>query len=655
MNAKTSFFLIIITFLMSINSLFSKDIEVLSPEGEIRVVIHVNENITWSAFYKDKQIMDKNLISLETDDRVLGLKPVLRRSKTNKINEEYTAVVPTISSTVKDVCNELELTFKKKYKIYFRAYDNGIAYRFETSLRDEIEVVSEKAEIHFPGDFISYFPQEESLISHYERLYLKKKISAIKEKEFCSLPVLFRSDQHINILVTEADLFDYPCLFLEKTAERSFTAKFPKVVLETRPEGGVSDRNQDILKEADYIAKTKGKRTFPWRVFCISDNDNDLLTNDLVFQLSRPLIPEKTDWLKPGKVAWDWWNALNVYGVDFKSGINTKTYKYYIDFASEYGLEYIILDEGWSTSTTDIMGYKPQVNVEEIIKYGDEKGVGIILWVLWKPLDDNLKEVLDLYKKWGVQGIKVDFMQRADQYMVHYYEKVAREAAEREMIVDYHGAFKPAGLRRAYPNVVNYEGLKGLENTKWSKDITPEHDVTLPFIRMVAGPMDYTPGAMDNAHMKNFAARNSRPMSMGTRCHQIAMYVIYESPLQMLCDNPSNYYREKECTEFISKIPTVWDETIVFESKVAEYLALARRNGETWYIGAMTNDTERDINISFSFLQDGDYNIEIIRDGINADRMAQDYEKIEQVISNKDAMKIHLASGGGWAAIISKK
>ncbi len=640
---------------MSINSLFSKDIEVLSPEGEIRVVIHVNENITWSAFYKDKQIMDKNLISLETDDRVLGLKPVLRRSKTNKINEEYTAVVPTISSTVKDVCNELELTFKKKYKIYFRAYDNGIAYRFETSLRDEIEVVSEKAEIHFPGDFISYFPQEESLISHYERLYLKKKISAIKEKEFCSLPVLFRSDQHINILVTEADLFDYPCLFLEKSAERSFTAKFPKVVLETRPEGGVSDRNQDILKEADYIAKTKGKRTFPWRVFCISDNDNDLLTNDLVFQLSRPLIPEKTDWLKPGKVAWDWWNALNVYGVDFKSGINTNTYKYYIDFASEYGLEYIILDEGWSTSTTDIMGFKPQVNVEEIIKYGDEKGVGIILWVLWKPLDDNLKEVLDLYKKWGVQGIKVDFMQRADQYMVHYYEKVAREAAEREMIVDYHGAFKPAGLRRAYPNVVNYEGLKGLENTKWSKDITPEHDVTLPFIRMVAGPMDYTPGAMDNAHMKNFAARNSRPMSMGTRCHQIAMYVIYESPLQMLCDNPSNYYREKECTEFISKIPTVWDETIVFESRVAEYLALARRNGETWYIGAMTNDTERDINISFSFLQDGDYNIEIIRDGINANRMAQDYEKIEQVISNKDAMKIHLASGGGWAAIISKK
>ncbi len=384
----------------------------------------------------------------------------------------------------------------------------------------------------------------------------------------------------------------------------------------------------------------------------IAAKDGDLLTNDLVYQLSRPTQLEQTDWIKPGKVAWDWWNANNIYGVDFESGIDNRTYKYYIDFASEYGLEYIILDEGWTFSTTNTLKCNPDIDVEELVAYGKEKGVGIILWTLWGPLDEHLTEALDLYREWGVKGIKVDFMQRSDQYMVNFYERVAKEAGARELLVDYHGAFKPAGLRRAYPNVINYEGVKGMENVKWSSDITPLHDLTIPFIRMAAGPMDFTPGAMDNAHEVNYMARFDRPMSMGTRCHQLAMYVVYTSPLQMLCDNPSNYYRERESAQFISEIPTTWDETRVLEAEVADHVVVARRNGENWYIGAMSADLAREFELDLSFLGDGEFEAVIMEDGPNARKMAQDYVRKFALLSKGESLKIRMVEGGGWAAIL---
>ncbi len=353
-------------------------------------------------------------------------------------------------------------------------------------------------------------------------------------------------------------------------------------------------------------------------------------------------------------MAWDWYNANNIYGVDFKSGLNTATYKYYIDFAAKNNIEYVILDEGWTKSTTDILHVNPDMDVKELISYGTEKGVGIILWVLWKPLDDNQTEILTTYKNWGAKGIKVDFMQRSDQYMVKSYENIAKQCAELELLVDYHGSFKPSGLRRAYPNILNYEGVRGNENNKWSKEITPEHNVTLPFIRMVAGPLDYTPGAMSNAQETNHAIRFGRPMSLGTRAHQVSMYVIYEAPLQMLCESPSRYYEEQETVEFITQIPTTWDKTKVLQASVGNFIAIARKKDDQWYIGAMTDWDERTLKLDLSFLDEGDYRMEIFKDGTNANTFAEDY-KIETVTVNKDSkIDAKLAKGGGWTAILTK-
>lgn len=675
------------------NQTWGKEYILTSPDQKITVKIAVNETLSFSVEDPTGILIEKLSPALYIGGPgtggapmaeggfLAGEKPRVLSKKFIEIDQVLVPVVPTISSELRDHCKQLTLRFKGNYSLVFRAYNNGVAYRFESTLSGKVKVLEERMDLNIPGNFTTWFPEEESMMSHNERLYEVLKASDIKEGAFCSLPVLFKSPAGSSVLFTEADLFDYPAMYLEKANQDSekanqdsgkasqdskkanqdsekgswagFKTLIPEVVLEVIPQKGAEDRNQDIIKEADYLAEAEGTRTWPWRLFMIAATDGDLLTNDLVYQLSRPLQLEQTDWIKPGKVAWDWWNANNIYGVDFESGIDNKTYKYYIDFASEFGLEYIILDEGWTFSTTNTLKCNPDIDVEELVAYGKQKGVGIILWTLWGPLDDHLTEALDLYRDWGVKGIKVDFMQRSDQYMVNYYERVAKEAGARELLVDYHGAFKPAGLRRAYPNVINYEGVKGMENTKWSSEITPLHDLTIPFIRMAAGPMDFTPGAMKNAHEVNYMARFDRPMSMGTRCHQLAMYVVYASPLQMLCDNPSNYYRERESVQFISEIPTTWDETRVLEAELADHIVMARRSGNNWFVGAMNAGSAKDFELDLSFLGEGAFEAVIMEDGPNAGKMAQDYVQKVVVLSKGETLKIHMVEGGGWAAILS--
>jgi alpha-glucosidase len=375
----------------------------------------------------------------------------------------------------------------------------------------------------------------------------------------------------------------------------------------------------------------------------------------MIYKLAKPSDPKiDFSWVKPGKVAWDWWNGNNIYGVDFRAGINTTTYKYYIDFAAKFGIEYIILDEGWY-KIGDLLTPNPDMDIPEIVKYGNEKNVGIIPWAIWKTLDDQFEPAMEMFSKLGVKGIKIDFMQRDDQPVVNYYYKVAREAAKRKFLIDFHGAYKPTGLYRTFPNIISNEGVKGLEHSRWSKDITPDYCVTLPFIRMLAGPMDFTPGAMVNSTQRTFRDVFDTPMSQGTRCQQLAMYVVYESPLQMLADNPVHYYREPECMEFLSDVPSVWDDTKVLDAKVSEYVLMARRNGNKWFVGAMTNWTPRDFTVDFSFLPEGEYKIDIWKDGINADRNANDYKKISQTVNKNTKLDIHLAPGGGWAAVVSAK
>ncbi len=642
------------TFLFLCLSTFAKDYSVQSPDGKTKVVVSISEQVTWSASMNGNPLFSNSSLSLQLTDRTLGANPKVVSAKNSTYSSVEKAVVGTKSKNITNNYNQLTLSFRGDFSVVFRVYNEGFAYRFETRLKDRLSVVNEQIDLNFAENFPILFPEEETLISHYERSYLNENLASISENRFCSLPTLVKAANNVKIGITEADLYDYPCLFLKGTGKNALQSKFPKAVLEAQPKDQGSDRSQKIVREAEYIAETEGTRMFPWRVFMLSENDAKLIENQMVWLLSRGTDNADFSWVKPGQVAWDWWNNNNIYGVDFKSGINTDTYKYYVDFAADFGLEYIILDEGWSITTTNLLKPNNELDLAELIRYAESKNVGVILWLLWGPLDRDMQTILDQFKAWGVKGIKVDFMQRADQYMVNFYERAARECAKRQLLIDYHGAFKPAGLRRAYPNVINYEGVKGSENNKWSTLITPEHDVTLPFTRMLAGPLDYTPGAMLNAQKADYAISWSNPMSMGTRCHQVAMYVVYEAPLQMLCDNATNLRKEAETSRFISKIPTTWDATVGLDGKVGEYIAVARQKDENWYIGAMTNWTERDIEIDLSFLPEGKYKMEIMQDGVNADKQARDYKMVTTTVTSAQKVKIHLAQGGGWTAICTK-
>ena len=643
--------LISVAFLLMVLNAFTKEYKISSPDGQISVTVTVDTGIKWSASVGNQAIFINNTLSLDLGSAVLGVNPKIVSSKTTSVKEVVQTVVAVKSKTVLNEYNQLNLAFKPNYRVVFRLFDNGIAYRFETNLKNEIAVKNEEVGLNFAGDFGVLFPEEESLYSHYERTYLDQKISSLTAGKFCSLPTLVKAGNNVKIGITEADLFDYPCLFMEATSGNSFRSKYPHVILKSDPNG---DRGIKNIQEADYIALTSGTRSFPWRVFMISKEDARLVENQMVFLLSRENKLAETNWIKPGLVAWDWWNENNIYGVDFKAGLDTKTYKYYIDFASKFKIPYIILDEGWTKTTLNIKEPNADLNLQELIAYGKSKNVDIILWCLWNALDSDMNAILDLYTQWGIKGIKVDFMARSEQYMVNFYERAAKACADRKLLIDFHGAFKPSGMARAYPNIINHEGVKGMENCKWSKDITPEHDVTICFTRMLAGPMDYTPGAMNNKNEKDYSISFSHPMSQGTRCHQLAMYVCYDAPLQMLNDSPSNYYKETECTTFISQMPTVWDNTKILDAKVGDYILTARQKDNNWYLGAMTDWTARSLDIDFSFLGDGIYEIEIMQDGINAEVSCNDYKRVVQKVTKADKLSIKMAKGGGWAAVCRK-
>jgi len=624
----------------------------LSPDEKIKVEISIEGKISFSVWHDSRRLLAASPVSMSVEELgILGEAPKLLNVSRRSIDEMLQPFIRVKSSEVRNHFNEITFQFDGPFSIDFRAYDDGVAYRFRTGYKGDIHVRSEDVLFNFTGDYFVYFPEEESFLTHSERLYRYLQLSDISSARMASLPVLVDIPDGPKIAVTEADLQDYPGLYLRGTGEFSLSGKFPAVALK---EEQTRDRTVKVIRRADYIARTRGERAFPWRILVIAEKDAGLIESQIVYKLAPPSRIDDPSWIKPGKVAWDWWNANNIFGVDFKAGINTKTYKAYIDFASRHNIEYVILDEGWY-ELGDLFKINPEIDMADLLAYAREKEVGLILWVVWKTLDDQLEEALDLFQKWGVKGIKVDFMQRDDQWMVNYYWTIAREAADRELLVVFHGAYKPTGLMRAFPNVLTREGVKGLEHSKWSKQPTPEHNVTIPFIRMLAGPMDYTPGAMVNAQEENFRPLFTRPMSMGTRCHQLAMYVVYESPLQMLADSPSHYLREKECLGFLSLVPTVWDQTRVLDAKVGDYVVVSRRSGEEWYVGAMTDWTSRELSVDFSFLGPGEYEIEMFRDGINAGGYGSDYERSVGKVSSNDRLDIRLAPGGGWAARIWKR
>jgi alpha-glucosidase len=623
-----------------------------SPDQQIEVELITGDTITWALKYKGVTVVQPSRIDLIIKGKEQFKKAKLKRSNAGLVLQNIKPDVPVKFASQTVQFSESVFEFTNGFGIIFRVYNEGVAYCIKSTAKKEFTIDHEMVNLKFSPESEVLFPQETSLLSHYERSYLPFTISEINDTMFCSLPALVTVNNTIRVGITEAGLTSYPHLFLKGSHGKGFTSLFPKYPIKLDPDPKRKDRNQVLVEEASYMAKIGSPRNLPWRVFMVSDDDRKLVENNLPVWLNGSSLIE-TDWIKPGKVAWDWWNANNVYGVDFKSGINTETYKYYIDFAAEFGLEYIILDEGWSKTVLDITEFAPEMDVEEIIRYGKEKNVGVILWVLWGPLEENMEQILDYYQQLGAVGIKVDFMQRADQPMVDYYERVAREAAKRKLLVNYHGAFKPSGIEANYPNIVNYEGVKGLEHHKWSADITPDHNLTLPFTRQLAGPMDYTPGAMRNMGEKDFHISFIRPMSMGTRAHQAAMYVIYEAPLQMLSDVPSNYLREKEYTHFISRFPTTWHKLKVLEARVGDYIVEARQHDDKWYLGGMTDWQERSFTISFDFLDaNRQYKLTVLTDGINANTMAEDFTITESTIDATQSFNISMAKGGGFAAII---
>lgn len=621
-----------------------------SPDKRIKATISLGDTLTYKVEYNGKPVLQPSKLTLTFGGlKTFGVKSKIVSAKHTTVNEKIAAVVAQKYSNVEDSYNQLVLKFRKGYSVVFRAYNDGVAYRWQTAIKGEHIVKDEQVEFAFNEGAKLWFPEEKSIYTHQERKYSYINLSEVGSNRFGSTGMLVDLGD-VKAYISEADLESYPGLFLKGNDSKpnSLIGKFAGFPLEVKSK---SDRDEVVTQHADFLAKTNGTRNFPWRLMVIADKDIKLTESMMVYKLASPGRIDDVSWIKPGKVAWDWWNDLNIYNVDFKSGVNTDTYKYYIDFASRYGLRYIILDEGWY-HLEDVLKVKNEVNIEELVKYGKSKNVDLILWVTWKALNEKMDEALTQFEKWGIKGIKVDFMQRDDQKMVEFYYKTAQKAAEHKLLVDFHGAYKPTGLQRTYPNVISFEGVYGLEQNKWTDDESVDHNVTLPFIRMVAGPMDFTPGGMLNATKEEFKANWSRPMVYGTRCHQLGMYVIYESPLQMLADSPTNYYHEPVAMDFLSKVPTVWDETVGIDGKVGDFIVMARRNGKQWYIGGMTDWTSRNASIKLDFIPDGEHTLTLWQDGPNADKAAVDCITRKLSVVKGQTITIPMAKGGGFVGII---
>lgn len=630
--------------------LLSKDYNVKSPDGRIVLTVKTGSSLTVSVMHDNREIISGLSPELQLEGvSIPGQKPVIARAITSSVNEVLVPVVPRRNSRVPDIYNALTLRFRGGSSIEFRTYDDGVAYRFATAIKGNVTVRNELFGFALPAGTEALYPLENGFMSHNECTFFPAAMDTIGTKHLASLPTLFMTGG-TNILLTEADIQDYPGLWITGDGHGGVTGVLPASPAVVKAN---NDRDVYVTERNDYLAVTAGTRTFPWRLFIITPDDASLAESEMVYRLGAPPAPGLDfSWVKPGKVAWDWYNANNIYGVDFRAGLNNDTYKYYIDFASANGLEYVILDEGWYV-LGDVLKQSPGFDVQELCDYAESKDVGIILWVIWKTLYDKIDEALAQYEKWGVKGIKVDFMQRDDQWMVNYYHEVTAKAAEHKMLVDFHGSYKPDGIERTWPNAITREGVKGLENNKWSRLCNPEHDLTLPFTRMVAGPMDYTPGAMVNMQRRDFTPVFYRPASQGTRVHQMAMYVVFESPLQMLADSPSNYIRNQECTSFIAGVPVTWDETRVLSAKKGDFIITARRNGSTWYLAAMNDWSPFKTEVDLSFLPEGSYTMEIFSDGINADNHAEDYKRIKQEVTAGGKLPVSLAPGGGWVAKIT--
>ena len=639
-----------------------------SPNGKLvsHIVATAEEELTYDLVFNGVAVMLPSHVGLNRiyGKTVTGSMAVVK-SRTRSIDE--TVLSPfTRQAAMRDRCNELTLELKNGLYVDFRAYDEGLAYRYR--IGKDCTVRFEKVEYNFAGDYKATVPYvtnfdennyDAQFTSSFENLYKTLPLSQMDGRRLAFLPLLVHAPNGVKVCLTETHLEHFPGLYLKARTMNGQSgvdvrlegehARYPKTV----KQGGHNNLQLLVEERADYIALVKKGDELPWRIAMVSRNDAALAMNNMSYLLAAPCRVEDIGWVRPGKVAWDWWNNWNISGVPFKAGINNDTYKYYIDFASSMGIEYVILDEGWAVNKkADLFQVVPEIDLPMLVQYAKERNVGLILWAGYYAFDRDMEHVCRHYSEMGIKGFKIDFMDRDDQVITDFYYRAAAMCAKYHLVADFHGAFKPAGLNRTYPNVLNFEGVAGLEQLKWAPDTwnQVQYDTEIPFIRQTAGPMDYTQGAMHNVAKGCYHPSWSEPMSQGTRCHQLALYIVLESPLNMLCDAPTNYMKEVNYTRFVAEIPTVWDETRVLQGEVGEYIVMARRKGDVWYIGGITNWTERDVNIDLSELVKGDYYVELYSDGKNAHRKGSDYSRV--ILGQVQNLSVKMAPGGGFVAKI---
>lgn len=637
-----------------------KQLLLSSPDGKLKSTITVGDKLTYDISCNGQQVLAPSPISATLDNgKVWGDKARLSKV-TEKKNDTQIDAPFYRSSCVRDYYNELTLRFKGDYSVVFRAYNDGVAYRFVNHAKKPFCILNEEVDYRFPADVTASVPYVNAgkdgdyngqFHNSFENVYTTAPISQLNKERLMFLPLVVQATPEVKVCITETDLNNYPGLYLTNAKGSNSLSGIQAPYPKTMKQGGHNNLQMRVQTREEYIAKVDGPRNFPWRVAVVTTRDTQLAASNLSYLLAEPSKLSDTSWIKPGKVAWEWWNDWNLCGVDFKTGVNNATYKAYIDFASQYGIEYVILDEGWAVNLkADLMQVVKEIDLKELVDYAAARNVGIILWAGYYAFERDMENVCRYFSEMGVKGFKVDFMDRDDQLMTDFNHRAAAMCAKYHLILDLHGTHKPAGLNRTYPNVLNFEGVHGLEQMKWRPagfdQIT--YDVMIPFIRQVAGPMDYTQGAMRNATRENYYPSNSEPMSQGTRCHQLAMYIVLESPFNMLCDSPSNYMREPESTSFIAQVPTVWDETVVLDGKMGEYIITARRKGDTWYVGGLNNWDARDVEVDLSFLSSGSHKAVLFKDGVNAHRTARDYKREEVSVSSAQPLKVHLAPGGGF-------
>lgn len=629
-----------------------KTYNLTSPDGKLKVEVFAGQGLSYQVSYDNAIVLSKSNIDIILSKRVsIGMDSRVMRVQRKKIEEMVESPFYRFSEFVA-ACNELNLKLKNGFGVVFRAYNDGVAYRFYTTRKDEVIIENEVAEFNFPEDYTAYLPystnDEKPMAMAYQNIYDVAPLSKAKDK-LAFLPVTVDCGK-VKLTVLESDLEAYPGMFVQAkgTSLQGTFAPYP-----TKTDFYPWRVQEYVTETADFIAKTTGARNYPWRVLAVTTDDRQMPVNNLVYALASPNRIGDYSWVKTGKVAWDWWNDWNLKGVPFQAGINMDTYKYYIDFASQNGIEFVVLDEGWyNPKSGDMLTVIPELNLEELIAYGKQKKVDIILWTVFNVLDKQLEAACKKYSEMGIKGFKVDFLDRDDQTAVEMVYRIAEATAKHKLTLDLHGIYKPTGINRTYPNIINFESVFGMEEVKWTEieNNMPLYDVTFPYIRMMAGPVDYTPGAMSNRSKADWKAMYSSPMSMGTRCHQLATYIVHDSPLTMLCDAPTNYKGEEECVEFITSIPVEVDATFIADGKLGEYIVTVRQKDADWYIGGMTNWDERDIVLDFSFLPEGkSYQATVFTDGINANKNAEDYQASSYTVDHTKKLNIHMASGGGFA------